>query len=112
MSAMFELAGGGIGVMPDPQDNPDSHNIPHHDAGTRISFEVSNVGDEGGTARVGVEVDESFVSEWTSQLLGPGQTESAYVSLGRLSPGQHTALAYVNPGSGSSDHSPNTFDVG
>jgi hypothetical protein len=45
---MFELVGGGLGVMPDPADNPDNHVVPHHEAGTRISFEVLNVGDVGG----------------------------------------------------------------
>ena len=32
MSTMFELASGGIGVMPDPADNPDNHVNPHHEA--------------------------------------------------------------------------------
>ena len=47
MSSMFELSVGGIAVMPDPADNPDNHVIPHHDAGTQISFEVCNVGHGG-----------------------------------------------------------------
>jgi hypothetical protein len=112
MSTMFELVGGGIGVMPDPEDNPDNHVITHHEAGTSISFEVLNVGDAGGNARVGTEIDDTFVSEWESQYLDPGQSEIGYVSLGRLNEGQHTVLIYVNPGSGQSDHSTNTFDVG
>jgi len=111
MSATFQLAAGGLGVMPDPGDNPDNHEVPHHDAGTRISFEVRNVGDAGGNARVGTEVDDTFVTEWQSQYLDPGQGEVGYVSLGRLSQGQHTALAYVNPGAGQADHAENTFDV-
>ena len=111
MSLIFELVGGGLGVMPDPADNPDNHVNPHHEAGTRISFEVLNVGDAGGNARVGAEVDDTFVTEWQSQYLDPGQREVGYVSLGRLSQGRHTALAYVNPGSGQADHDENTFDV-
>ena len=111
MSSMFELVGGGIGVMPDPADNPDNHMVPHHEAGTRISFEVLNVGDAGNNARVGVEVDDAFVTEWQSQYLNPGEREVGYVSLGRLSEGQHTVLTYVNPGSGQADHDSNTFDV-
>jgi hypothetical protein len=108
---MFELVGGGIGVMPDPADNPNNHVIPHHEGSTRISFEVLNVGDAGGNARVGVELDDRFVTEWQSRYLDPGQREVGYVSLGRVSNGQHTALAYVNPGSGQADHASNTFDV-
>jgi hypothetical protein len=111
MSALFELVSGGLGVMPDPADNPDNHVTPHHEAGMRISFEVLNVGDTGGNARVGTEIDDTFVTEWQSQYLDPGQSEVGYVSLGRLGEGQHTALAYVNPGSGQADHVENTFDV-
>src|SRR4051812_47009478 len=111
MPAMFELVGGGLGVMPDPEDNPDNHVVPHHEAGTRTSFEVLNVGDAGGNVRVGVEVDDVFLSEWQSQFLDPGNREVGYVSLGRLAAGEHTVLAYVNPGSGQADHTTNTFDV-
>ncbi|MER6348902.1 hypothetical protein ACWC10_26415 [Streptomyces sp. NPDC001595] len=112
MSAMFELADGGIGVMPDPSDNPDGHNVPHHDAGTRISFELGNVGDAGGNARVTVECDGNVVgSEWNSQFLDPGNADTGLVSLGRLGPGSHNVLIFVNPGSGSRDHQENTFEV-
>jgi hypothetical protein len=45
MTALFELAAGGIGVMPDSDDNPDNHVLPHHDAVTKIKFEVINVGE-------------------------------------------------------------------
>jgi hypothetical protein len=51
------------------------------------------------------------VTEWQSQSLDPGQSEAGYASLGRLSEGEHTALVYVNPGSGQSDHSTNTFNI-
>lgn len=111
MSSIFELVGGGLGVMPDPADNPGNHVVPHHEAGTRISFEVLNVGDSGGNARVGVEVDDTFVTEWQSRYPDPGQSEAGYASLGRLSQGRHTALVYVNPGSGQSDRNTNIFNV-
>ena len=111
MSAMFELDMGGVGVMPDPDDNPGGHVNPHHEAGTRVSFQVTNVGDSDGNARVGVEVDDVFVVEWASQNLVAGGSEVGYVSLGRLSQGSHTVLIYVNPGSGTADHQSNTFEV-
>src|ERR1700730_12975077 len=97
--------------MPDPADNPGNHVNPHHDSGTRISLEVINVGDSGGNARVGVNVDDVFVTEWQSPFLDPGNSAVGFASLGRLSQGQHTALTFVNPGSGDSDHDTNTFDV-
>lgn len=111
MSLMFNLLGGGIGVMPDPEDNPDNRVVPRHDAGTRIIFEVLNVGDTGGNARLGVEVDDTPVTEWQFQSLDLSQREVGLVSLGRLTPSAHTVLVYVNPGSGQSDHNENTFDV-
>jgi len=104
MSAIFELAEGGIGVMPDPDDNPDGHVVPHHDAGVQISIEVGNVGDENGVATVSVEVDDVFVTDWQSDPLDPGQTQAGRISLGRLAEGPHTILVYVNPGSGQNDH--------
>ena len=111
MSSMFELVGGGLGVMPDPDDNPDNHVVPHHDAGTRISFEVLNVGDAGGNATVSVEIDDVFFTDWQSQFLDPAGKEVGFVSLGRLSQGEHSVLVFVNPGSGQSDHTSNTFGV-
>lgn len=112
MSSMFNLVGGGLGVMPDPDDNPDNYVGPHHDAGTRISFEVLNVGDANGNATVSVEINDVFFTDWQSQPLDPGSREVGFVSLGRLTEGQHSVLAFVNPGSGQSDHETNTFDVG
>ncbi len=110
---MFAFAVGGIGVMPDPADNPDGHVVPHHEAGTRISFELVNTGDEAAVARVGVEVDDQFVEERETDEVAPGMTAFDYVSLGRLSEGEHRVLAYVNPGTGNpaTDHAENTFDV-
>ncbi len=112
MSAMFEFTGGGIGIMADPEDNPDAHDVPHHDAGTRISFEVVNVGDTGGNAEVGVEVDDVFLASWQSSFLDPGQSEAGFVSLGRLTVGDHSVLTFVNPGSGAADHETNDFSIG
>ena len=40
MTAMFEFAGKGLGVMPDPADNPAGHVVPHSEAGLQITFEV------------------------------------------------------------------------
>jgi hypothetical protein len=111
MSARFEFTGGGIGVMPDPDDNPDGHVVPHHDSGTRISFTVVNVGDAGGNAEVGVELDDQFNTSFTSEFLDPGQQQDGFVSLGRLFQSQHTVLTVVNPGSGQADHETNTFDI-
>lgn len=111
MPAMFQLTGGGIGVMPDPDDNPDQHVVPHHEAGTLITFAIVNVGDIGARARVGVELDDVFVEEWESSHTEPGDQEVGSVNLGRLSSGEHTVLIYVNPGSGTQDHEPNTFDI-
>ena len=65
----------------------------------------------GYNARVGIEVDDIFITEWSSQYLDPEKSEVGYVSIGRLSEGQHTVLVYVNPGSGRSDHNTNTFNV-
>lgn len=39
----WPIKGGGIGVMPDPDDNPNNNVVPHHESGARISFEVLNV---------------------------------------------------------------------
>lgn len=113
VGGLFEFTIGGLGVMPDPADNPDGHVNPHHDAGTRISFEVINVGDAGAVARIGVEVDDQFIEERETEQIEPGMTGFDYVSLGRLSEGDHTVLVYVNPGSGNpaADHAENTFGV-
>jgi hypothetical protein len=111
MSAMFDLVGGGLGVMPDPDDNPDGHVVPHHDAGIKITFEVANVGDSGGNAKVGIELDDVFQAEWESGFLDPGAEEVGQMSLGRVSEGDHSVLVFVNPGSGAQDHDSNDFSV-
>jgi hypothetical protein len=111
MSAMFQFVGGGIGVMPDPDDNAAGHVVPNHESGTRISVQVINVGDASGNADVGVEVDDVFVTSVQSSFLDPGQQNVQFASLGRLDAGQHTVLVFVNPGSGQLDHDTNTFNV-
>lgn len=111
MVAMFQFVGGGIGVMPDPADNDPGHTVPNRESGTRISFEVLNVGDEAGVVTVDVEVDDVYLLSWQSDSLGPGLRQIGYASLGRLTAGSHTALVILNPGSGTADHDSNTFDV-
>ena len=110
MAAMFEFLVGGIGVEPDPADNGTGH-IPNHDSGTRVSFEVKNVGDAGGIANVGVELDDSPIGDFQSSFLNPTEQETGFVGLGRLPVGSHTVLIFVNPGSGVEDHQENTFGV-
>jgi hypothetical protein len=112
MSAMFDLMSGGIGVMPDPTDNTAGHLVPNHESGTQVSFEVINVGDEPGSADISVELDDQFAGSWQSSVLDPGFQEPGFLSLGRLSAGEHVVLVFVNPGSGQSDHQSNTFNVG
>ncbi len=97
MTAMFEFSGGGLSVTPSSDD-------------TQISFELFNVGDETGTAEVGCEVDGSYVTMWSGQL-DPNVGDRPYVSLGALYEGSHTALVYVNPGSGQNDHLQQDFTV-
>jgi hypothetical protein len=108
---MFELAEGSIGVMPDPDDNPDGHVVPHHDAGVRISVEVGNVGDEPGSANLRVEVDDVFVAEGDSEELAPGEPAVVDFNLGRLEAGQHVILVFVNPGSGQRDHTETSIEI-
>lgn len=111
MAGLFELVGGGLGVMPDPDDNPAQHDVPHHESGTQVSFQVVNVGDAAGSATVGVEADGAFVADWTSQVLAPGQNDTGFVSLGRLAEGDHSAAASVRPGSGRNERDTNDFSV-
>ncbi len=111
MSAMFEFTGGGIGIMPDPADNPDRHDVPDHNAGVQISEEVANVGDANGVATIGVEVDNTFVTNWTSDPLDPGQSQALSVSLGRFPAGPHTILVFLNPGSGKKDNETNDINL-
>ena len=111
MAAIFEFVTGGIGVMPDPDDNAANHVNPNQESGTRISFEVRNVGDTGGSAEIGVEVDDVFHSSVRTSSLNPGGQEAMFVRLGRLTRGRHSVLTFVNPGSGQADHESNSFDV-
>lgn len=112
MSAMFQFISGGIGVMPDPEDNPAGHVVPNHESGTRVSYEVANVGDAGGVVTVSIELDGSFTADVQSSFLVPGQREVGFIGLGRLSEGAHAVLLFLNPGAGELDHETNDFSVG
>jgi hypothetical protein len=94
---MFEFAGGALSVNPSTYD-------------TTIAFEIFNVGDEAGTCEVGCEVDDTYITSW-SAYLQPGVGDRPTVSLGGMYAGQHTALVYVNPGSGQNDHLSQDFVV-
>ena len=106
MSSMFELAGGGLGVMPDPNYNPDNHVVSIHDRGTRISFVTLNVT---GNTTSSVEIDDIFFTDWRSQLLDPVGKEVGFSSPSRLPKGEHSVLLFANPGSGKSDHASNAL---
>lgn len=97
MTAMFEFSGGALSVTPSSSD-------------TQIAFELFNVGDESGTAEVGCEVDDTYITSW-SGTLDPGVGDRPTVSLGPVADGTHTALVYVNPGSGQNDHLSQDFTV-
>jgi hypothetical protein len=77
---------------------------------TQIAFEIFNVGDEAGTAEVGCEVDGNFITTWTATL-EPNVGDRPSVSVGQIEAGNHTALVYVNPGSGQNDHLSQDFTV-
>ena len=111
--AMFAFDDAGLLVSPDDSDNPDSHVVPHHDAGTKVSFAVWNVGAAAGQCRVGIEVDNNFVTEWVSGDVQPGSSESPpeVRGLGRYDTGEHEFLAYLNPGAGTKDHVVNTINI-
>jgi hypothetical protein len=98
--------------MPDPADNSNNHVVPHHESGTRISFEVLNVGNAGGNASVVVDLKGTYVEEWQSRYLNPRERDVGYVSLGRLNEGRHLVQIYLNPsGSGRADYQTNEFEV-
>ncbi|HEX8742870.1 MAG TPA: hypothetical protein VF712_07035 [Thermoleophilaceae bacterium] len=111
MPAMFELSPDGLRVRCDPNDNPQGHPSPHSESGLVSVFEIKNVGDEEGECRAGHEVDGSWLSEWSSGPVAPGDGVNAVHPLGRHSAGEHTFLIYVNPGSGQMDHAENTITV-
>ncbi len=97
MPAMFEFSGGGLSVTPSAYE-------------TYVAFELFNVGDEGGTAEVGCEVDGTYITTWTG-FLDPNVGDRPYVNLGAIQEGAHSALVYVNPGSGQNDHLQQDFTV-
>ena len=111
--AMFVLADiPGLLVNVDDEDNEAGHVNLHSDAGTKVSFTVFNVGGASGTCTVDLEVDGTWIKNWTSSDLQPNGSESTEVKgLGRYAKGWHEFLAYVNPGAGHHDHLQNTVDV-
>jgi hypothetical protein len=112
-TSTFEFDPQGLLVSPDDTDNPDGHVVPHHDAGTKVSFAVLNVGTAPGQARVGIEVDDSFITEWVSEDVEPGSSASPpeVTGIGRYGSGEHVFLAYVNPGSGTNDNVENRVNI-
>jgi hypothetical protein len=111
--AMFVLADiPGLLVNVDDDDNQARHVILHSDSGTKVSFTVFNVGTASGSCTVDLEVDGTWIKNWTSSDLQPNASESTEVrGLGRYAKGWHEFLAYVNPGAGHHDHLQNTVDV-
>ena len=105
-----------VRFAPAPEDKQDvtidmtltAQGCPAH---VQISDQVVNVGDQNGTATVGVEVDNQFVTNWVSDPLDPGQSQTLFVSLGRFEAGSHEILVFVNPGSGQRDHETNTINL-
>ena len=112
--AMFVLYDNpGLLVNPDDYDNPNNHVVLTSDAGTKVSFSVANVGGEGGTCKVGLEVNNQWVQEWESSWLEPGESEAPEVrGLGRYPEGWSEFLAYVYPGAGHHDHLTNNVNIG
>jgi hypothetical protein len=84
---MFNLVGGAAAIMPDPADNQGSHTAPHYESGIRASFEILSIGGTGGDAKVSVEGDDVFHTDWDSGFLHPGEREAGFVSLGRFERG-------------------------
>ena len=111
--AMFVLADiPGLLVNVDDEDNEAGHAILHSDSGTKVSFTVFNVGTAAGSCTVDIEVDGTWIKNWTSSDLQPNGSESTEVKgLGRYPRGYHEFLAYVNPGAGHHDHLVNNVDV-
>jgi hypothetical protein len=111
--AMFVLADNpGLLVNVDDEDNEAGHVILHSDAGTKVSFAVFNVGTATGSCTVDIEVDGTWVKNWTSADIPPNGSDSTEVKgLGRYPLGWRKFLAYVNPGAGHHDHLENTVDV-
>ncbi len=111
--AMFVLGDNpGLLVNVDDEDNEAGHVILHSDSGTKVSFVVFNVGTAAGSCTVDIEVNNTWVKNWTSSDLQPGWSESVEVKgLGRYSAGWYEYLAYVNPGAGYADHLTNNVDI-
>jgi hypothetical protein len=112
-TAMFVLGDNpGLLVNVDDEDNDAGHAILHSDSGTKVSFVVFNVGTAAGSCVVDIEVNNTWIKNWTSSDLQPGGSESVEVKgLGRYSAGWYEFLVYVNPGAGYADHLTNNVDI-
>lgn len=110
MFVLYDIPG--LLVNPDDHDNPNNHVVLTSDAGTKVSFSVANVGGEGGTCKVGLEVNNQWVQEWESSWLEPGESEATEVrGMGRYPEGWYEFLAYINPGAGHHDHLTNNVNI-
>lgn len=96
MGAMFEFSG--------------QLSVVENNGSWWASFELFNVGDESGQGDVGVEVDGSYITTH-SETLSPSTGATPWVDLGQQMAGVHTALLYVNPGSGQNDHLQESFNA-
>src|SRR5262249_60793377 len=89
-------------LSPDDTDNPDNHVVLHHDAGTKVSFVVWNVGAAAGSATVTVYVDDQEVQSWASGSIAPGTSggpDDGYVrGCGRYPGGRYVLRVVVTPG--------------
>jgi hypothetical protein len=114
-TAAFAFDTNGVLVSPDDTDNPDNHVVLHHDAGTKVSFVVWNVGQAAGAATVTVYVDDQEVQSWTSGSIAPGTSggpDDGYVrGCGRYPAGRHVFRVVVTPGQSGQDSTTNEVDI-
>ncbi len=114
-TAAFAFDNNGLLVSPDDTDNPDDHVILHHDAGTKVSFAIWNVGTVAGSATVTIYVDDQEVQTWQSGEILPNQNAApndGYVrGCGRYPEGRHVFRAIVRPGQAGHDDTTNEVDV-
>jgi hypothetical protein len=113
--AEFAFDTNGVLVSPDDTDNPDHHVVPHHEAGTQVSFSVWNVGAGPGAATVTVYVDDVEVQTWTSDEIQPGWSaapDDGFVhGCGRHPEGRHTFRVVVSPGQPGNDSTTNEIEI-
>jgi hypothetical protein len=114
-TAEFAFDNNGVLVSPDDLDNPDNHVVLHHDAGTKVSFAIWNMGQAAGTATVTVYVDDQEVQTWTSGSIAPGTSggpDDGYIhGCGRYPAGQHVFRVVVTPGHSGQDSTTNSVDI-